>query len=232
MRSIGGPETAMGKHIWARSRRDIAGRALLAHRIPSGATPLPFDDHRLRVEVVHSHALVRRGGMLLPPLRKAWTAATDSVMPGAQPPIAGALALLEATETEPSAAPWPMAGRRHILIVEDDPPTAGVVRNALELEGDPDWSVEVAGEGVRALELAAGTPPDVVLLDVRLPGLDGGEVYRRLRASHVTRHTRVLFLTAGTSLDLYWRGIDDGVLLRKPFDVQELVRLVRALLAE
>jgi CheY-like chemotaxis protein len=184
------------------------------------------------VEVVHGHGLVRHGSMLLPPLRKPWTAATDPTIPGVQSPIAGSVALLEPTQTEPSFAPWPMAGRRHILIVEDDPLTAGVMRNALELEGDPDWSVVVAGEGARALELAAGTPPDVVLLDVRLPGLDGGEVYRQLRASHSTGRTRVLFLTAGTSLDLYRRGIDDGVLLRKPFDVQELVRLVRALLAE
>jgi CheY-like chemotaxis protein len=222
----------MGKHMWARSRRNIASRAPLAHGTSNGAMPLPFDDHRRRVEVAHSHPLVRRSGMLLPPLRKARIAAIDSVRSGVQAPIAGSLALLEAPETLPSAAPWPVAGRRHILIVEDDPPTAGVVRNALELEGDPDWSVEVAGEGVRALELAAGSPPDVVLLDVRLPGLDGGEVYRRLRASHPTGRTRVLFLTAGTSLDLHRRGIDDGVLLRKPFDVQELVRLVRALLAE
>jgi CheY-like chemotaxis protein len=223
----------MGKHIiQAHGRHDNASRALPAHRIArDGAVPLPVQDSPFRAEAVHSHDLARRGGLLLLPFRKSQTAAIEPVMPAAQPPIASALALLDATKTQPSTAPRPAVGRRHILIVEDDAPTVGVLRHALELEGDPEWSVEVAGEGLRALELAAGTPPDVILLDVRLPGLDGGEVYRRLRASHPTGRTRVLFLTAGTSLDLYRMGIDDGVLLRKPFDVQQLVSLVRALLA-
>ncbi|HEY7781426.1 MAG TPA: response regulator [Ktedonobacterales bacterium] len=140
----------------------------------------------------------------------------------------GALALLEAPAAVPEIRPIP--ARRHILIVEDDPRTAGFLRSAMELEGEPDWGIEVAGEGLHALELAARTPPDVVLLDVRLPGLDGGEVYRRLRAGCHSGHCRVLFMTAGTSLDLYQLGIEDGVLLRKPFDVGEMVGLVRALL--
>ncbi|GAC1451128.1 MAG: hypothetical protein PVSMB4_10750 [Ktedonobacterales bacterium] len=162
--------------------------------------------------------------------RPAW--ALEPVEPVGQSLVSGALALLEEPAAILEPTPRPVVVRRHILIVEDDPRTAGVLRSALELEGDPDWGVEVAGEGMHALEMAARTPPDVVLLDVRLPGLDGGEVYRRLRANPHARRTHVLFLTAGTSLDLYQRGIDDGVLLRKPFDVQELVGLVRALLCD
>jgi CheY-like chemotaxis protein len=145
------------------------------------------------------------------------------------PLVSGSLALLD--EPRHQTTPHPVAVKRHILIVEDDPRAAAVLRDALELEGDPAWAIEIASEGVHALELAARTPPDLMLLDVWLPGLDGGEVYRRLRAGHATRHTRVLFLTAGTALDLYHCGIDDGVLLRKPYDVQELMGLVRALLA-
>ena len=120
----------------------------------------------------------------------------------------------------------------HILIVEDDARAARVIREMLELEGDPTWSIQVAGDGQRALELASAMPPRVVLLDVLLPGLDGGEVYRRLRANPLTRATQVLFLSAATSLDLYQRGIEAGVLLRKPFDVRDLVRLVHTLLAD
>jgi CheY-like chemotaxis protein len=142
----------------------------------------------------------------------------------------GALALLDATATEAQPALRSVSTHRHILIVEDDPLIAGVIRNALEIEGDAAWDVRLAGEGSRALELARAASPDVVLLDVRLPGLDGAEVYHRLRANPQTRQAIVLFLTAGASLDLIHRGIEDGVFLRKPFDVRELVRIVRALL--
>jgi CheY-like chemotaxis protein len=166
------------------------------------------------------------------PARETWSAgAPEPARLDPHPAVAGALALLESPA--PTADPCLRAipARHHILIVEDDPHTARVLRNTFELEGDSDWGVEVAGEGLRALELAARTSPDVVLLDVRLPDLDGAEVYRRLRAGQQTGRARVLFITAFTSLDLYQRGIEDGVLLRKPFDVQELVALVRALLA-
>ncbi len=170
-----------------------------------------------------------RRAVLRLPVREPWSAAPAATLSGAfQPLTTGSLALLD--EPAELAAPQPIAVRRHILIVEDDPRAASVLRHALELDGSPDWGVEIASEGMHALELAALTPPDLVLLDVWLPDLDGGEVYRRLRASRPHGHTRVLFLTAGTSLDLYRRGIDDGVLLRKPFDMQELVGLVRALL--
>ena len=142
----------------------------------------------------------------------------------------GALALLDTVETETQPALRRLPAHRHILIVEDDPLVAGVMRNALEIEGDAAWDVRLAAEGARALELAHAAAPDVVLLDVRLPGLDGAEVYRRLRANPRTRRAIVLFLTAGTTLDLVRRGIEDGVFLRKPFDVRELVHIVRALL--
>jgi DNA-binding response OmpR family regulator len=134
-------------------------------------------------------------------------------------------------EARPEPQSAPAGARQTILVVEDDPRAASVIRESLELEGDAGWTVQIASEGLRALDLAGATPPDVVLLDVRLPDLDGAEVYRRLRASPQTRAARVLFLTAGTSLDLYQRGIEDGVLLRKPFDIRDLVGIVRALLA-
>lgn len=181
----------------------------------------------------------RRGAMLVLPGHSAPAAravleapapATLDPLDVSSPLVSGALALLEAPAVEREPLVHAMPVRHRILIVEDDACTVDVLRTALELDGEPDWGVESASDGLRALELAARVPPDVVLLDVRLPGLDGGEVYRRLRAS--SNRVRVLFLTAGTALDLARQGIEDGVLLRKPFQVPDLVALVRALLTE
>jgi CheY-like chemotaxis protein len=148
-----------------------------------------------------------------------------------QGPTHGALALIqEIDESRIFPGPRPLDARRSILLAEDDLRLARVVQSALELEGEAQWSVTVANDGARALELAAASPPQVVLLDVFLPGVDGVEVYKRLRADPATRATRVIFVSAATSLDLYERGIQDGVLMRKPFDVCDLVGLVRALL--
>jgi CheY-like chemotaxis protein len=167
-----------------------------------------------------------------PALVSPWDPRSELLAGGGEPPAQraqtdGALALLD----QPAAKPRRKAARYRILVVEDDARVAGVIRESLELEGEADWAVQTASMGTLALELANATPPDVVLLDVRLPDLDGAEVYRRLRATKRTQGARILFLSAGTSFDLYQRGIEDGVLLRKPFDVGELAPLVRALLA-
>ena len=182
---------------------------------------------------IHTERHTAHGSVLRLPVREPLGAsAFQTAEAPTQPLFSGSLALLEPPAVEEERAPRPAAARRRILIVEDDARVAGALRYTLELDGDPQWDVEVAGEGIRALELAAQCPPDLVLLDVWLPGLDGGEVYRRLRANSTAGRTQVLFLTAGTSLDLYQHGIDDGVLLRKPFDVQQLIGIVRALLAD
>lgn len=165
------------------------------------------------------------------PLLQTSTPYTLESSAGPESPLAEqALAVLDHPQTLVDAQRHPADA--HILIVEDDARAARAIREMLELEGDPTWSIQVAGDGQRALELANAAPPRVVLLDVMLPGLDGGEVYRRLRANPLTRATQVLFLSAATSLDLYQRGIEAGVLLRKPFDVRDLVHLVHTLLAD
>lgn len=166
-----------------------------------------------------------------------WKPATEATGRERRSASRGSVAVLEEPVALPQAEPRhqlqprSVEAQRTILIVEDDPQVAGVIRESLALDGDAGWIVQTASGGLRALDLAGSTPPDVVLLDVRLPDLDGAEVYRRLRAGAPTRGARILFLTAGTSLDLYQRGIEDGVLLRKPFDVRDLVGIVRALLA-
>jgi CheY-like chemotaxis protein len=174
---------------------------------------------------------VSRGNVLLLPSHQRRGGAAAVAEPSPARYVAGSLALLEQPAVAPLPAPRPIAARKQILIVEDDAGAATAIRSALELDGDAEWGVAVARDGLRALELLTRRAPDVLLLDVRLPGLDGGEVFRRLRAGDPAGHTRVLFLSAATSLDLHRQGIDDGVLLRKPYDMQDLVELVRALLA-
>ena len=142
----------------------------------------------------------------------------------------GALALVEQPQYE--VATLAPAAPSCVLIVEDDPQVAGLLRRALELEGHTDWAIDISPDGRAALLRAQQAAPSLVLLDVRLPDMDGAEVYRRLRGAPATQQCPVVFLTASTSLGLSLRGVDGGLLLRKPFDVEQVVALVTALLQE
>ena len=118
-----------------------------------------------------------------------------------------------------------MAGNT-IMIVEDEPAVARGVQVALEREG---YTVVVMPTGEEALAGFADAAPDLVLLDVRLPGVDGFEVCRRLR-----RESRapILFLTARADEVDKVVGLEIGAddYLVKPFSVRELVSRVKALL--
>ncbi len=114
-----------------------------------------------------------------------------------------------------------------ILIVEDEFAVARGIEYALQQEG---YVVRVARNGEEGLEFATAQAPDLVILDVRLPGMDGFEVLRRLRASG--SKAPVLFLTARDEevdkvigLEL---GADDY--LTKPFSLRELLSRIKALL--
>ena len=113
-----------------------------------------------------------------------------------------------------------------ILVVDDEPPIVELVRGYLEREG---YEVLAAPDGPRGLELARASSPDVVVLDVMLPGLDGVEVCRQLRTFS---DAYVLMLTArGEEIDRVVGlsvGADDY--LGKPFSPRELVARVKALL--
>jgi len=114
-----------------------------------------------------------------------------------------------------------------ILVVDDDPAVSGSLDRALRLEG---YEVIAAANGTGALEQLALSPPDAVILDVLMPGLDGLEVCRRMRA--VGDRTPVLMLTArGDEADRVVgleMGADDYV--TKPFSPRELIARVKALL--
>jgi DNA-binding response OmpR family regulator len=112
-----------------------------------------------------------------------------------------------------------------LLIVEDDEGIRVPLARALEREG---YEVDGVGDGEEALRLAAGTDHDLVLVDVGLPGLDGLEVCRRLRAQAPA--LPILFLTAQDGeLDIV-DGLDAGAddYITKPFRVSELLARVRA----
>jgi two-component system response regulator MprA len=115
-----------------------------------------------------------------------------------------------------------------ILVVDDERAVRESLRRALELEG---YDVELAGDGEEALErLADAAPADAVILDVLMPGIDGLEVCRRLRAAGST--VPVLMLTARAEVDSRVAGLDAGAddYLPKPFALAELLARLRALL--
>ena len=114
-----------------------------------------------------------------------------------------------------------------VLIVEDDESVVRFLRQALVEAG---YTVEMAANGLLALEMARALPYDVILLDVMLPGLDGFTVCRRLRAESIA--TPILLITARDTLEDKLYGLDGGAddYLVKPFQVAEMLARVRALL--
>jgi len=121
---------------------------------------------------------------------------------------------------------------RRILLVEDEPAISGFVRRGLIFEG---YDVHVVEDGRQALDAIRDQPPDLLILDLMLPNLDGIDVTRRIRAAEsADRSSRlpILMLTARDSIADRVAGLDAGAddYLVKPFDFEELVARVRALL--
>ena len=112
------------------------------------------------------------------------------------------------------------------LVVEDQPKLASLIQRGLSEEG---YAVDVAPDGPQALVRATATEYDVIVLDVMLPGLDGFEVCRQLRARTV--QSPVLMLTARDGVEDRIAGLDLGAddYLTKPFAFDELVARLRAL---
>lgn len=127
-----------------------------------------------------------------------------------------------------AAAPPASAPRASVLVVDDEPTIAEVVARYLERAG---YRARIASDGPRALALCAQSPPDLVVLDVMLPGIDGLEVMRRLRELEGSP-MRVILLTArgreSERIVGLRRGADDYVV--KPFSPGELVARVEAVL--
>ena len=115
----------------------------------------------------------------------------------------------------------------HILVVDDDSRILSMMRRGLSFAG---YTVDLAADGEEALRMARDHTPDMVVLDVMLPGLDGLEVCRRLRAGD--RDLPILMLTARDRVPDRVAGLDAGAddYLVKPFAFDELLARMRALL--
>ncbi len=117
-----------------------------------------------------------------------------------------------------------------ILVVDDEPDIVRVVVRIMEARGHV---VRCARDGIEALERIAAEPPDVLILDLNLPRLDGFEVCRRIKSDPATRHIPVVMMTAAyVSVDDARRGADTGAdeYVIKPFLRDVLIHNVERLL--
>ena len=120
-------------------------------------------------------------------------------------------------------------GAPSILVVEDDPETRHFYLHVLKTEG---FLADEAHNGFQALEKAVSAPPDLVLTDIAVPGLDGIELCRRLRADERTRNVPVLAVTGYDDRRYPDRALEAGAnqVLIKPFEADGLVAETRRLL--
>ncbi len=120
---------------------------------------------------------------------------------------------------------------RKLLVVDDDPDIRRIAALALERIGG--FQVTLAQDAQGALESAARDPPDLVLLDVSMPGTDGPAALVALRALDATAHVPVVFFTAASTDAEVARlmGLGAVGVVPKPFEVAELPRRIRAILS-
>lgn len=116
--------------------------------------------------------------------------------------------------------------KQKVFIVEDDTDLSEMLRAYFKVQG---YDVAHATRGEDAVHLISENVPDVVLLDIRLPDIDGYEVCRRLRSGRRTQHLPVIFLTEKRERDDKLSGLELGAVdyITKPFDIQELRLRVR-----
>jgi len=122
------------------------------------------------------------------------------------------------------------AAAKKILIAEDEP---NIVISLEFLLKEAGYEVAVARDGLQALDLAGTLRPDLIVLDVMLPALNGFDVCRRIRGSSEVKDTKVLMLTARGRESEVEKGMAAGAdaYMTKPFATRELVKVVAELLA-
>lgn len=117
-----------------------------------------------------------------------------------------------------------------ILIVDDDPNIAILVKMALSAKAN--YRTEIVNSGSECLDKVKDYPPDLILLDVMMPGMDGFEVCKRLKANEATRYIPVIMITAKTEMTDKVHGMEIGAndYITKPFSPDELLARVQATL--
>ncbi|MBF0428461.1 MAG: response regulator, partial [Magnetococcales bacterium] len=117
-----------------------------------------------------------------------------------------------------------------ILIVDDIPGTI----EALAVVLSPDYELSIATNGPDALKIVESEPPDLILLDIVMPGMDGFEVCAQLKTNEATRDIPVIFITAKTANEDIVKGLEAGAYyyLTKPFDSQTMLAVTTAALSE
>ena len=128
-----------------------------------------------------------------------------------------------------TAATQEPSGKPLVLVADDDPDILALVTFRLERAG---YDVVGASDGEQALQLALAQPPDLAVLDVMMPKLDGYEVTTRLRQNERTRRMPIILLTARVQEADIARGFEVGAddYVKKPFSPQELGARVQAIL--
>ena len=116
-----------------------------------------------------------------------------------------------------------------VLVVDDEPMTRNLLRLMLERAG---FEISEAEDGLKALLMVAEQPPDVLLLDVMMPNMDGLTVCEKMRAKVETAVLPIILLSARTSPDAVKAGIDAGATryLAKPISQKELIATIREVL--
>jgi DNA-binding response OmpR family regulator len=119
---------------------------------------------------------------------------------------------------------------KKILVVDDEKDVLFMLEKRLTAEG---YSVITTTNGTNAIALAKSQHPDIIILDVVMPGMDGGEVAAKLREHSLTRSIPVIFLTALLTKTEEYQGnhtISSNITFAKPFDTEELLAQIKGLL--
>lgn len=124
----------------------------------------------------------------------------------------------------------PADKRKLIAVVEDDSYLATMFCETLPFFGQ--WRFQLISDGQTAKDELPSMGADLILLDVGLPNLDGVSLYRILRGHSKTKHIPIVVITGSHDWELHRMGLQAGFILRKPFNISELVGIIQALLSD
>src|SRR5437868_15269146 len=120
------------------------------------------------------------------------------------------------------------SNERLIVVVEDSPELTAMFHDMFAHQQH--WHLRIFSDGQEAGQQIPTLGAHLILLDVGLPNLDGASLYKILRGHSNTKHTPIIVITGSHEWELHRMGLQTGLLLRKPFNIQELLFMISALL--